>query len=80
MDSRQTEPKNPTVREIVGAWLTAHGYSGLYWDDCGCAVDELMHCGECDVSLCRAGYRVPNPKWPDDYYIVPEKPTDEEGR
>lgn len=41
MDSRQTEPKNPTVREIVGAWLTAHGYSGLYWDDCGCAVDAV---------------------------------------
>lgn len=49
-----------TVRVIVAAWLTEHGYAGLYddghdWDGCGCTLDDLMPCeGGCEG--CRPGY------------------------
>ena len=53
-----------TVRQIVAAWLTAHGYSGLYdcnsEDGCGCRLDDLMPCeSECALD-CLPGYAVYN--------------------
>jgi len=56
---------NPTVAEIVGAWLIYHNYGGLYTYGCCCRVGDatLMRCDNnylanpdrhCD--RCRAGY------------------------
>jgi len=46
-----------SVKEIVAAYLREHGYDGLYFDECGCRVDDLMPCGEC-CSRCLPGYLV----------------------
>lgn len=35
-----------TVKEIVADWLKAHDCEGLYSEDCGCKLDDLMPCGE----------------------------------
>ena len=35
-----------TVKEIVVAYLKTHGYDGLAADECGCALDDLMPCGQ----------------------------------
>ena len=40
---------------MIRQWLIAHGYSGLCWDDCGCALDDLCPCGE-PRGDCLAGY------------------------
>lgn len=70
---------NPTVTEIVEAYLREHGYDGLYDDSCcGCPVGRLGT-DECEYSgYCRAGYkRKPDPdsEWADEPWIIgPEKP------
>lgn len=46
-----------TVHEIVKKYLIENGYDGLYTDDCGCLVEDLMPCS-CDCSYCNAGYKV----------------------
>lgn len=51
---------NITVEKMVETWLRANGYDGLYSDDCGCEVDDLMPCGETTMT-CQAGYKVPCP-------------------
>lgn len=33
-----------TVKDIVAEWLRDHGYDGLYFDDCGCPLRDLMPC------------------------------------
>ncbi len=47
---------NPTVEEIVKQWLEANGYGGLYDEECGCSLDDLMPCGGEFAYRCRAGY------------------------
>ena len=47
--------KNPTVIEMVAKHLIKHGYDGLYYDDCGCAVGDLAPCGHINEN-CQAGY------------------------
>ncbi len=49
-----------TVEEIVIEYLKANGFDGLYNDDCGCFLDDLIPCSEC-CSNCQPGYRVENP-------------------
>ncbi len=46
-----------TTAEIVADWLRAHGYDGLAGEDCGCALDDLMPCGEIHLD-CVAGHQV----------------------
>jgi hypothetical protein len=51
--------KNPTIQEMVAAYLTGHGFDGLYSDsECACLVSDLFPCGEV-FSDCIAGYKGP---------------------
>ena len=43
------------VYEITKKYLIDNGYDGLFTDDCGCLVDDLMPC-DGDCSYCEAGY------------------------
>jgi len=47
------------VRQIVKQFLLANGYDGLYNDDCGCALDDLIPCGSESLSTCEPGYKIP---------------------
>ena len=70
----------PTVIEIVRQYLVAHGYDGLYGDECGCLIDDLCPCGE-NFGGCRPGYEQPPPE--DDewdgcgIWVGPEKPGEQ---
>lgn len=44
------------VIKIVELHLKAHGFDGLYSDECGCFIDDLAPCCEIQGS-CRAGYK-----------------------
>ena len=55
-----SDPKVLTAREIVREYLNAHGYDGLYDDDCGCTKDDLAPCGEICTD-CLPGYRTAHP-------------------
>ena len=46
-----------TVKKIVENYLRENGYEGLYSEECGCYLDDLMPCGEC-CDNCEAGYKV----------------------
>jgi len=48
------------LREIVAEWLKEHGHDGLYYDNCGCKIDDLMPCDEPNID-CKAGKIVPCP-------------------
>lgn len=48
------------IAKIVEAWLVQNGYEGLYNDECGCEVGDLMPCDEPNIN-CEAGYKVPCP-------------------
>ena len=47
----------PDVLEILKQYLVDNGYDGLYRDECGCFVDDLLPCVENDVGHCQAGYK-----------------------
>ena len=44
------------VREILSEWLKEHHYDGLFFDDCGCPLCDLIPCGN-DPSLCEPGVK-----------------------
>jgi len=46
-----------TAKEIMIDWLTTHGYDGLYGEECGCLLDDLMPCGE-GCEGCQGGVRM----------------------
>lgn len=48
------------IKEIIEQWLIKNGYEGLYRDDCGCEVGDLMPCNEPSIN-CTAGHKVPCP-------------------
>ena len=49
-----------TVQEIIIKYLKENGYDGLYSEECGCRIDDLIPCcaGEW-LASCEAGYKVP---------------------
>ena len=49
--------------QIVATWLKDNGYDGLYSDDCGCEINDLMPCGQFG-GQCEPGYKCscPGPK------------------
>ena len=71
---------NPTLREIITAWLTANGYDGLYSRECGCRLNDLIPCDEPDINDCAAGYLAPcDPETCEngggcEWHIGPKKP------
>jgi len=44
------------VKNIVKQYLEKNCFDGLYRDDCGCLLPELMPC-DCDISECHPGYK-----------------------
>jgi hypothetical protein len=45
-----------TAKEIIIKYLKDNGYDGLYDDDCGCGIDDLMPCGNSPY-YCNPAYR-----------------------
>ena len=63
------------LSEIVKIWLQENGYDGLCNPDieCGCAIEDLMPCGEPGIR-CEAGHRKKaSPGSGVDYLIYPGK-------
>lgn len=60
---KQVNQNNPfkNVKDIVTAFLKAHGYDGLYssFGECGCKLDDLAPCGDGDIMNCEPGYVQP---------------------
>ena len=48
------------IKEIVGTWLAANGYDGLYNPgECGCTLGEdFMACDEPNIGECKAGHKL----------------------
>lgn len=48
-----------TVKGIVEKWLRDNDYTGLYCEECGCEIDDLMPCAGWDNSYdgCHPGYK-----------------------
>ncbi len=66
-----------TVKDIVIAYLVAHGYDGLYSSgECGCKTDDLMPCLHDAIGDCRPGYFQPCPEdcGEHEWHIGKEKP------
>lgn len=47
------------IKEILTEYLAANGYGGLYHDECGCFIEDIMPCGEFCCEHCEAAYRIP---------------------
>ena len=46
--------------QLIRDWLLQQGYDGLYSDDCGCFLDNLMPCSEPgNLTDCQPGYKIP---------------------
>ena len=48
------------AKEIIEKHLKENGYDGLYSENCGCQISNLMPCciGE-EMFDCEAGYKIP---------------------
>lgn len=57
---KKTRTENIMAIGMVRAWLKVNGYDGLYTEDCGCEVDDLMPCGEFG-GRCEPGYKASCP-------------------
>jgi hypothetical protein len=66
----------PNVRTIVAAHLKAGGFDGLWVDDCGCEIDDLMPCGVPWICDCQPGHKKPTTT-DGGFVIVPDKPGGE---
>ena len=60
-DSKGTPKPATEVRvsgkDMMAEYLRLNGYDGLYCDECGCALPDLMPCGGEWAIDCVAGYR-----------------------
>ncbi len=59
------------VKEIVEEWLRSKGYTGLYSEECGCEIDDLMPCAGWDngFDMCHPGYKHDCPESCDDCHM-----------
>ena len=61
------------VRNIIKDWLKEHGYDGLFNDECGCDLNDLMPCDR-DCGECQPGYKQPcDCRRGYDFHIRPDK-------
>lgn len=60
---------SPCVRTIVKLWLSDHGYDGLYNEECGCSVDDLMPCMNDCIQDCKVAYEFT--RMGEKYYLDP---------
>lgn len=61
--------------DIVLRYLKENGYDGLFNDECGCVLDDLVPCSGESFGTCQPGYRVPCDCGDHDYHIVETKPV-----
>lgn len=66
-----------TVKDMIIADLKSGCYDGLYYDGCGCAIDDLMPC--CSwCGDCSPGYSItPPPEEGYDFWIGPKSTPEE---
>ena len=54
---KPNDAKNPDGKQMIEAYLKANGFEGLYSDECGCELCDLMPCGGDWAIGCQAGYK-----------------------
>ena len=47
-----------TVTEIIKEYLVKNNYDGLYAENCGCLLDDLIPCLDWFSEDCKAGHKV----------------------
>ena len=68
-----------TVKDIIKEYLIKNGYDGLYYDDCGCVLEDFYPCSSEAILDCCPGYKTefPNGKCDCgegcDYHIGPDR-------
>ncbi len=73
------------VYEIIKKYLLDNNFDGLFTDDCGCLVDDLMPC-DCDCSYCEPGYKASKEDLAkegltdDDFIVWGKKPEGKDGK
>ncbi len=45
------------VHDIIKEYLTAHGYDGLFGEECACLIDDICPCSSEMVLDCSPGYK-----------------------
>ena len=40
---------NKTIEDIVKEYAIKNGYNALYYDGCGCVIDDLAPCDSCSL-------------------------------
>jgi len=52
-----TGTKHIDGKQMIKSYLEQNGFDGLFCDECGCSLDDLMPCGGDWAIKCRAGYK-----------------------
>jgi len=55
-DAQRPVERLVSCRDMVIEYLKENGYSGLFCDECGCRIEDLMPCGGEGAMDCNAGY------------------------
>lgn len=48
-----------TIRQIIETYLRENHFDGLFCDECGCDLDDLMPCSSEGALSCQPGYKHP---------------------
>jgi len=48
---------NPDGKSMIRQFLIEHKFDGLYNEECGCQLSDLMPCGNEFAIDCQAGYK-----------------------
>lgn len=68
------EMESETTAKIVGKYLVANGFDGLYNEsiDCACKIDDLAPCGGISMG-CTAGYIQPLEPYSEYDFVIGER-------
>ena len=50
------------IKNIVAEYLVKNKFDGLWSDECGCELSDLMPCDEWGIAKCEPGYKLPCPE------------------